>query len=257
MTGAIVQARMGSTRLPGKVMKKILGRPMLAHLIERLKKSEVIEVIVIATTNRAIDKPILTLAKSYAVEGFTGNEEDVLDRYYQAAKRFRLDPIARITADCPLIDIKITDAAIKYYLSNKNKFDYVTSAKGYPEGLDAEVFSFAALEKSWRQAKKPSEREHVTPYIWNHPEIFRLGNLKWKLKGNFSRLHLSVDEKQDLRFAREVYKRLYRKGKIFYMEDILNLLKKEPGLSKINEGFTGREGYQKSLKQDRLLLKNG
>lgn len=250
MVGVIVQARMGSTRLPGKTMMIICGKPMLVHLIERLKKSNLIETIVIATTDKAIDKPILSLAKKCQVEKFAGSEADVLDRYYRAAKKFKLDPVVRVTADCPLIDPELIDKVVGYYL--KKKYDYVSMPKNYPEGLDVEVFSFRALEKAWQQASRPSEREHVTSYIWKNPRIFSLGRPKGNLKRNYSYLHLSVDEAKDLTLMRKVYKRLYRREKIFYLRNILNLFKREPHLSKINAGLTGYEGYQKSLEQDRL-----
>lgn len=232
-------------------MKKIMRKSILAHIIERLKESKLIDKIVVATTDKKIDKPILALAKKYKVCYFAGDEKDVLDRYYQAAKRFKIDPIVRVTGDCPVIDPKVIDRLINYYFVKK--YDYVTLPKNYPEGLDTEVFSFKVLEKAWQNAKKPSEREHVTAYIWNNTRIFKLGRIKSELKEDFSYLHFSVDEKKDLKFIREIYKRLYHKGNIFYMHDILNLLKKEPNLKKINAGLTGYEGYQKSLEEDRFL----
>lgn len=255
MIGAIVQARTGSTRLPGKVIMEVSAMPLLAHIIKRLKQAKLIDLIIIATTKQAADNPIKKIAKDMKVKIFTGSQDDVLDRYYQTAKKYKVNTIVRITGDCPLIDPQIIDKLLEYYLKNKDKFDYVGLAKNYPEGLDTEVFTFSALEKAWQEAKLPSEREHVTSYIWNHPKIFRMGRLAQDLKEDFSRLHWSVDQDCDLKFVREIYKRLYRKGRIFYTKGILKLLKKEPQILKINKGFTGFEGYQKSLKEDELFLR--
>ncbi len=231
---AIIQARMSSTRLPDKVLANIEGKPMLWHVINRLKRTELINEVIVATTTNRKDEPIIELAKETGVESFSGSEEDVLDRYYQAAKKYKVDVIVRITADCPLIDSQIADKVIKYYLNNKNKFDYVSNilVRTYPRGLDTEVFSFNALEKSWYKTKKLYEREHVTPYICEHPETFRLANVE--NSKDLSYMRWTVDEEKDLEFVREVHKRLYKKGVVFLMQDVLNLLEKESELSKIN-----------------------
>ena len=233
MIGAIVQARMGSTRLPGKVLMKISGRPVLTHIIERLKRAKLLKQIIIATTDQPIDRPIVKIVKRMPVKIFRGSQDDVLDRYYQAAKIYKLGTIVRITADCPLIDPQIIDQLLRYYLKNKARFDYLGLPKNYPEGIDTEVFTFSALRKAWQEAKLPSEREHVTPYLYKHPEIFRLGRMPPGLKGNFSQIHLSVDEDSDLKLVREVFKKLYHPSRIFYTQDVLRLFKKEPQLKLI------------------------
>jgi len=233
MIGAIVQARMGSTRLPGKVLMKISGRPVLTHIIERLKRAKLLKQIIIATTDQPIDRPIVKILKRMPVKIFRGSQDDVLDRYYQAAKIYKLGTIVRITADCPLIDPQIIDQLLRYYLKNKARFDYLGLPKNYPEGIDTEVFTFSALRKAWQEAKLPSEREHVTPYLYKHPEIFRLGRMPPGLKGNFSQIHLSVDEDSDLKLVREVFKKLYHPSRIFYTQDVLRLFKKEPQLKLI------------------------
>lgn len=248
---AIIQARTGSTRLPKKVLKKIEKKAMLQHVIDRIKRSNLIQEIIIATTTKREDEPIVKLAEESKVKWFRGKENDVLDRYYQAAKKFRIDVIVRITADCPLIDPKISDIVIEYFL--KNRFDYVSNINPYtyPDGLDTEVFSFEVLKKAWKKARKASEREHVTSYILNHPEIFRIGNVE--NDKDFSHMRWVVDEESDLKFVREVYKRMYKNSQIFYMEDILSILKKEPKLAKINSSISRNEGYIKSLKEERIL----
>jgi len=245
---AIIQARMGSTRLPGKVLKEIVGKPMLWHVINRVKNAKELDDIVIATTDLKEDTQILELASEIGVKTYAGSENDVLDRYYQAAIMSKTDVIVRITADCPLADPKLIDQVVKYYIIND--FDYVsTSIKPtYPDGIDVEVFSFAALEKSWSEAKLASEREHVTPYIWKNPNIFKIKNYENNFDNSYIRW--SVDEQCDLEFVREIYNRLYAKKPRFYMEDVLDLLRKSPELMSINEGIVRNEGYLKSLKED-------
>lgn len=238
---AIIQARMTSTRLPGKVTKEIVGIPMLGHVIERLKKSRLVDEIVIATTKNK-SKPILEIAQNYNVESFSGSKDDVLDRYYQAVKKYKAEPIVRITSDCPLLDPEVVDKVIRYYMERKDSLDYVTNTltRSYPRGLDTEVFSFSALEKAWREAKEVYQREHVTPYIYEHTEIFRLANVE--NNEDLSYMRWTVDEEKDLEFVREVYKRLYKEGEVFLMQDVLNLLKKEPQLMETN-----KEAKQKKL----------
>lgn len=231
----IIQARTKSTRLPGKVLKNIVGKPMLAHVIERVENIRLVDEIVIATTVKEEDRVILRLANDCGVKSFSGSEEDVLDRYYQAAKRYQADVIVRITSDCPLIDLEVVDKAIAFYLKYKGTVDYVSNSlrRSYPRGLDTEVFSFEVLERTWQKAKEPHQREHVTPYIYKHPETFRLANVENDV--DLSHMRWTVDEERDLEFVREIYKRLYRDGKIFLMRDILALLKREPQLMEINK----------------------
>lgn len=237
---AIVQARIGSTRLPEKVLKNIAGKPMLAHVIERLKKSKLIHEIVIAT---AKDKnmSIPELAQKCGVRFFLGSEEDVLDRYYKAAVKFKADIIVRITSDCPLIDPLVVDQVIKRYRGSKGKIDYMSNTlkQSYPRGLDTEVFSFKVLEKTWKEAGKPYQREHVTPYIHEHPEIFHVANVENNV--DLSSMRWTVDEEEDLKFIREIYKKLYKRGKIFLMNDVLSLLKREPSLMEINKSIKQKD----------------
>lgn len=248
---AIVQARMESTRLPGKVMKEIVGKPMLWHIIERLKKAKLLDNIMIATTDKEIDKPILKLAEDSGVDRYAGSEEDVLDRYYQAATKSNVDGIVRITADCPLIDPGLTDMVIRRY--SMGDCDYATNGlvQTFPDGLDVEVFSYATLETAWKEAGWASEREHVAPYIRKNPDKFKLVNIESSV--NLSHLRWTVDEAEDMEFVRQVYKYLYKEAQIFSMEDILELLRKHPNLEKINQGIPSNEGYDKSLREDRIV----
>lgn len=248
---AIIQARSGSTRLPKKALRIICGRPLLWHVIMRVKKSQSVAKVILATTTRPEDRALVRVADACRVESFTGSDHDVLDRYYQAAVQFGGDPIIRITGDCPLIDPAVIDEVLAFYLRKQPEIDYTFTPALYPEGNDTEVFSFASLKEAWRHARKPSEREHVTPYIKEHATVARI-----EKKGtDYSGMHWSVDERQDLRFVRSVYRHLYSKNHFFSMDDILALLKKYPKLLKINEGLTGYEGYQTSLKQDLVWQK--
>jgi len=237
---AIVQARMSSTRLPGKVMQNIAGKPILQHVLERLGKSWLINEIVVAIA-REKNSPLPVLARRCGVKSFIGGIEDVLDRYYQAAKKYKTDIIVRITSDCPLIDPEVVDRVLSLYLQAQADYTTNTLKRTFPTGLDAEVFPFKVLEQTWKEARQPHEREHVTPYIREHPNNFSLINLE--NDKDLSYMRWTVDEEKDLKFVREIYKRLYRNGRIFLMEDILALLEREPQLLEIN-----RDVKQKSLK---------
>ncbi len=251
MIAAIVQARMGSTRLRGKVLKDIVGNPLLWHIWNRLCRAKTLDNIIVATTDKLQDDPIVSLCKKAGVHFFRGSEDDVLDRYYTTARYFDADIIVRITADCPLIDPEVVDKVVGVFL--KGGRDYCSNIKKrtYPDGLDTEVFSFRALEKAWREAKLMSEREHVTPYIHKHSELFRLGDVTQDR--DLSHLRWVVDEPRDLEFVRKVYEHLYRPGEIFLMEDVVRLLEKNPELVEINKGIMINEGYFRSLKSDQII----
>jgi len=251
---AIIQARMGSTRLPNKTLLEISGKPLLGHIIERVKASRTIHEIIVATTTDPQDKSILDLAVRYGVKRFAGSKDDVLDRFYNAAKLSSAEIIVRITADDPFKDPQVIDRIVRYFRSRPN-LDYASNTiePTYPEGLDVEVFSFKALEQAWAEAKLPSEREHVTPYIWKNPTKFRLANVKYKR--DLSGFRWTLDYEEDLKFTREIYARLYSPGKIFLMDDILELLKKEPHLIFINQRIPKYKGYLDSLEKDKEFNK--
>lgn len=231
----IMQARMGSTRLPGKVLKKICDKTVLEHDIDRLKRVKNINEIIIATTTLEKDDVIVEEAKMLGVKYYRGSEDNVLSRYYYAAKENKGNIVVRITSDCPLIDSEITDEIIKFYLSNIGKYDYVSNTieRTYPRGLDTEVFSFGALEKAFNQAVIERDKEHVTPYIWSNPQIFRLE--QYKSKTNYSDLRWTLDTKEDFELISKIYEYLYTDNKCFSMYDIIKLLEKYPELKKINE----------------------
>ncbi len=251
---AIIQARMGSSRLPNKVMMDIEGKPVLCHIINRLHFSKMINRIIIATTTSPSDDAIAKFASDNGVEFFRGSENDVLDRYYQTAKYIGAgssDAVIRITGDCPLIDPEVVDKVVELYKTSNA--DYVSNINPptFPDGLDTEVFKFEMLEKAWKDAKMMSEREHVTLYIRNHPEIFYMENLN--NHKDYSNLRWTVDEKEDLEVVKVIYENLYSKGKPFLMEDILNLLEKNSSIQEKNKKFIRNEGLIKSLMNDREI----
>lgn len=238
----IVQARTGSTRLPGKVLKKICGKTVLEHVINRLKRVENIDKIVIATTTKKQDDIIVEIAQKSLVGYFRGSEEDVLSRYYYAAKENKADVVVRVTSDCPLIDSEITEKIIQYYMNNKSKYDYVSNTidRTYPRGLDTEVFNFNALKKAFNEAKSERDREHVTPYIWDNPIMFKL--YQYRNKVNYSDLRWTLDTMKDFQLIKCIYDKLYLKnGNGFNMNDILTLYKKYPKLIKVNENIMQKE----------------
>ena len=251
MIGCIVQARMGSTRLPNKVLMKIDdNNTILDFVINQLKSSKYLDQIIIATTNLPIDDKIINFAKKKQIKYFRGSEKDVLSRYYDCAKSFSLDSIVRITSDCPLIDPNILDNLIEKYIDSNCDFISPGFPRTYPQGsADIEVFSFEALEKMWRESKKPSEREHVCTYMYNNPDKFNI--LKIPNSLNFSNLKLSVDKVEDLKFVQEIVKRIHKRPILF--NNVLNILKNEPELVQINKNYVLEEGYKKSIEEDQRL----
>jgi spore coat polysaccharide biosynthesis protein SpsF len=231
---AIIQARMGSTRLSGKVMKELKGKTVLSHVIERVRQSKLIEDIIIATTIHERDNIIETEAIKCGSKVYRGSEDDVLSRYYFAAKENNVDTIIRITSDCPLIDPNVIDGIINFYL--KGNYNLVTNAgsdpshRTYPRGLDTEVFSFKILENAFIDGREKYHREHVTPYIYEHSDkIYFLKN-----DVNYSKYRWTLDTEEDFELIREVYSRLYKERHDFYLQDIIEIFKQEPELFNIN-----------------------
>jgi len=248
---AIVQARMSSTRLPGKVMKGIAGRPMLWHVVNRLKAAKLVDEIVVATTTGREDDLIEEWCKLNGTPVSRGSLDDVLDRYYRAASSFEAKTIVRITSDCPLIEPVLVDRAIQKF--NKGGFSHVSVDSSYPDGLDAEVFSFEALEKAWTEAELTSEREHVTPYIWKNPHLFSLGKIKSDI--DLSAMRWTVDDEKDMRFVTEIFEGVGAGERVFHMDEVLRFLRRSPEVLKINSETARNEGYAKSLRNDRIVKK--
>jgi spore coat polysaccharide biosynthesis protein SpsF len=249
---AILQARSSSSRLPMKVLKPILNKPMLLHQIERLRHSSLIDKLVVATSVDDSDNIIEKMCLDNNVEIFRGDLDNVLDRFYQCAKLYNPKYIVRLTGDCPLTDWQLIDKMIKYCLDGN--FDYVETSVKFPDGLDAEIITMKALSDSKDKATLPSEKEHVTQYIVNRPEQYN--NRVFDFNQDLSHLRWTVDEPEDFILVEKIYQALYEKNSLFLTNDILNLLKEIPSLSNINDRFIRNEGLEKSLKEDKEFLKN-
>ncbi len=230
----IVQARTGSTRLPGKILKEVMGKPLLAYLLERLKRVELCSEICVATTTKPQDQPILNICSAMSVKTFRGSEEDVLQRYFLAAQELNADAVVRVTSDCPLIDPAEIDRLIEYYMEHLGRYDYVADCRerSYPLGMSAEIFSFKALQQAHENGKSNPEREHVTPYLYLHPEIFRLGNISYKENQRDHRW--TVDTPEDLQLISKIIESLYPIKPDFSIQDIFNLLQENPEWEEIN-----------------------
>lgn len=245
---AILQARMTSTRLPGKVMRPLFGKPMLARQIERIARAKRIEHLVVATSNDPSDDRIATLCNELGVSCFRGALEDVLDRFYRATTNFAPQHVVRLTGDCPLSDPNLIDNVINYYLAGNYDYASNTIEPTFPDGLDIEIFSFLSLARAWREAKLPSQREHVTPFIYAHPDQFRIGS--YKGKEDLSALRWTVDEPADLELIEHIYGKLYPLNQVFTTEDVLVLLDRKPELKTLNSGHQRNEGLQRSIARE-------
>jgi spore coat polysaccharide biosynthesis protein SpsF len=250
-TVAIIQARMASTRLPGKIMADLAGQPLLERVVHRARQARSLDLVTVATTDRPADDAVARFCKEANISCFRGNENDVLDRYYQAAKCFEADIVVRLTADCPLLDPIVVDKVVSAFRLGDYDYTSNTIKPTYPDGLDTEVFRREALERAWHEANLTSEREHVTSYIWKHPDLFRLSNVEHS--EDLSALRWTVDEPQDLEFVRRIYAHLDLKSH-FGMKEVLALVREHPELTKINTEFERNEGYQKSLREDTIAI---
>jgi spore coat polysaccharide biosynthesis protein SpsF len=228
---AIIQARMNSTRLPGKVLMDLGGETVLARVVRRLRRARLIDEIVVATTNSEVDDSIVRECQSLAVRFFRGEESDVLDRYYQAVQWIGADGIVRVTSDCPLIDPEITDHTIRAFLECRP--DYASNAlqQTFPRGLDTEVITWEALARAWEGARLPYQRAHVTPYIYENPDRFHI--LAVKADADYSSHRWTLDTMEDLSFIRAVYDRVDNDDS-FSWRNILKLIEREPELMKLN-----------------------
>jgi spore coat polysaccharide biosynthesis protein SpsF len=251
LIAAIIQARMGSSRLPGKVLADVCGRPMLQRLIERVRATPQIEKTIVATTVDSTDDELAEWVVAHSnCAVYRGSETDVLDRYYQCAKIVGASIIVRVTADDPLKDPAIISRAIELLHSDVSlEYCSNTILPTFPEGLDIEVFRFAALERAHREARLPSDREHVTPYIWRQPDLFKIKNFEFDR--DLSAWRWTVDKPEDLAFIREIYTRFLHSPLVSYL-DVIALLENEPQLLTINEGTQRNEGYLKTLYSERL-----
>ena len=236
---AIIQARMGSTRLPGKVLRQIGTKTMLARVVERTLRASTLDEVVVATTTQADDEAIVAECRRLGVPFFRGRERDVLDRYWQTARAYQVQAVVRITSDCPLIEPEVIDRVVDAFLHAAPDYASNTLERSYPRGLDTEAVGLAALERAWHEATEAYQRVHVTPYLYQHPELFRLLSVTGDV--DRSNYRWTVDTLEDLAFVREVYERLGDDAMIGWTE-VLDLLVREPDLAERN-----RQVQQKAL----------
>lgn len=249
---AIIQARTGSTRLPDKVLIQIKGKTVLEHVLDRVNKSKQIDEVIVATTISRNDLKIVGLCAKNEIRVFCGSEDDVLDRYYQAAKLFEADNVIRITADCPLHDAQVIDQVIMSHIAQNNDYTSNTLKETFPDGLDCEIMKYSVLKEAWKEAKMASQREHVTQYIIHNDKYKKSCVLS---KENHGDERWTLDTKDDLRFIERIYEELYDSNSFFNYEDIITLLNKKPEIRKINSGSIRNEGLIKSLNND-FIVKN-
>ncbi len=253
MIVAVLQARFSSTRLPGKVLKKILGKPMLALQIERNLRSKLVDKLVVATSDEVADDPIASLCEEIGVDCYRGSLSDVLDRFYRAAQPHSPSHVVRLTGDCPLVDPDVMDATIDFAV--KGEYDYASNCQDpftFPDGLDIEVMKFDALEAAWKESELPSHREHVTPFVRKQPERFSIGHYQ---NGEYlGHLRWTVDEPEDFELVAKIYERLYGENSEFSMQDILDLLEASPELSNLNSHIARNEGAKPSYVADAAFI---
>ncbi len=250
-----IQARISSSRLPGKVMMPLAGAPLLLRMVERVRAAKVDARIAVITSTSQSDDAVEALCMENGIDCFRGHLTDLLDRHYQAAKQLGASVIAKIPSDCPLID----PAAIEkvFHSFNSSKYDYVSNLHPatFPDGNDVEIFTFEALETAWAESDRTFEREHTTPFIWERPERFRIGNVQWETGFDYSMSHRwTIDYPKDYEFIREVYDYLWRKERpIFFIRDILNLIEEYPEIAEINAKYAGVNWYRNHLDDLRTI----
>ncbi|BDB54710.1 hypothetical protein GENT5_10150 [Flavobacterium ammoniigenes] len=239
---AIIQARRGSTRLPDKVFLELSNKPLLEHVVNRLKKSDLLQEIIIATTDLPDDNLIQTWANSNNISVFRGSENNVLERYYEAAKKYQIDVIVRITADDPFKDYRLVDEAVRVLIDNKLDFVCNNNPVSFPEGLDVEVLTFNALEVSYNNVISDFDKEHVTQYIHKNKDKFNIANIQNEKDLSFHRW--TLDTIEDYQFAQKIYSELYKEGYVFLREEVLELLEKSPLILELNNKVNRSDLYR-------------
>lgn len=246
----VVQARMSSSRLPGKVMLPILGKSLLYRMIERLKLSRYPAQIVIATSVEKEDDIIEQESLKIGIPCFRGSLNNLLDRHYRAAKLYQADTVLKIPSDCPLIDPRIIDQVLDFYLDTKGQFDYVSNLHPatFPDGNDVEIMTIPCIEKTWKEASRLFELEHTTPYIWENPEMFKIGNVRASSGKDYSMSHrFTIDYQADYEFIKAVFEDLYPTKPDFSCADILRLLENRFDIYQINAKYSGVNWYGNHL----------
>ncbi len=253
----VIQARTGSTRLPGKVLMPLAGAPLLERMVARVRRAATVDGIVVATTDAPSDDPIREICARLALPCYSGHPTDLLDRHYRAGLMLGADVVVKIPSDCPLIDPAVIDRVIGFYRANAASYDFVGNLHPatWPDGQDVEVMPIAVLEQAWREADRGFEREHTTPFIWERPERFRLGNVVWEGGRDYSMSHRwTIDYPEDYAFISSVYNALYAEdAPAFGVEEILDLLARHPEIADINAMYAGVNWYRHHLDELRTV----
>jgi len=247
----LIQARRGSSRLPDKVSLDLVGRPLLVRQVERVQLAQRAGHVAVITTTDPADDVLAELCQQHGIDVFRGNTLDLLDRHYQAALHFgETEAVVKIPSDCPLIDPAIIDKVLGVYEATKGQYDFVSNLHPatYPDGNDVEIMTFAALETAWREARRPLEREHTTPFFWENPGRFRLANVTWETGLDYAMSHrFTIDYAADYAFIKAVYEALYPANPAFSLDDILTLLKQRPDIYALNADLAGVNWYRNHL----------
>ncbi|MCC6747840.1 MAG: glycosyltransferase family protein [Deltaproteobacteria bacterium] len=247
----LVQARTGSSRLPGKVLLPLAGEPLLARMLERVRAARTPFVLQVITTTDASDDPVRTLCAALGVPCYSGHPTDLLDRHVQAARALEADVVVKVPSDCPLIDPEVIDRVLAAYLARPGELDFVSNLHPatYPDGNDVEVMPLPVLEEAWREARRPLEREHTTPFLWEQPARYRLANVAWESGLDYSMTHrFTIDYPEDYAFLAAVYEALYRPERpIFPLEEILAYLEAHPEVTALNARYAGVNWYRNHL----------
>jgi spore coat polysaccharide biosynthesis protein SpsF len=252
----VVQARTGSSRLPGKVLLPLQGKPVLARQLERMKAAKYAFDLVVATTTDPADDPIVDVARSEGVACFRGHPTDLLDRHLMAARAHGADTVVKIPSDCPLIDPRVIDRVLAFDEANAGSFDFVSNLQPptYPDGNDVEVMTIGALETAWREADKPFQREHTTPFLWDQPERFRCANVAWETGLHYADAYrFTIDYPEDYEFIRAVYAELHNPLRTFSLDDILDLLARRPDIRELNAAYCGVTWMRKHAAELRTI----
>ncbi len=252
----VIQARTGSSRLPGKVLRPLLGQPLLLRQIERVHAAHLVGTIVVATTTDPADDAIVTLCQQADIHCYRGHPTDLLDRHFQVGWQFQADAVVKIPSDCPLIDPAVIDRVLAHYLEQPDAYDYVSNLHPatYPDGNDVEIMRMSALTIAWQEAVHSFEREHTTPFLWENPARFRLGNVTWETGLNYAMSHRwTIDYEPDYRFIKAVYEALYPHNPLFGLDDILHLLAENPSLAALNDIYAGINWYRHHLPELRTI----
>jgi spore coat polysaccharide biosynthesis protein SpsF len=247
----VIQARRGSTRLPDKVLLPLAGKPLLQRMVERVKQSHYADIVIVATTMKPEDDALVALCNEMNVHCYRGDEQDLLDRHYRAALEHHADVCVKIPSDCPLIDPQVIDQVIRYYLAFSKEYDFVSNLHPatWPDGQDVEVMPMEVLNTAWREASTRMQREHTTPFLWDQPQRFSIGNVRWKTGKDFSLTHRwTIDYVEDYLFIEAVYNELFKEGEpAFGVDAVLALLEQRPDIHAINQKYAGVNWYRNHL----------